>query len=139
MVVVMSDDEIAAYRNSFKNRISIVSEFVAPMPRCPLDNMPFEVDAITAIKNSPDRLPKHITEQIYLAGETRMGYYLFSLEFLDRTKTAYVSTSGRVDFLEIPNGYLFDDIINVHPHTDSTFHGKTLGCIQYIVKRNPVF
>jgi hypothetical protein len=76
-----------------------------------------EVDLkrVIKIENSRNRLPPHIADEIYTAGESGMGYCVFTLLFNDGSRHAYV-TGNAVDFIQYPNGKSSGDIKRVLPH-----------------------
>jgi len=73
------------------------------------------LDAIANLRESPTRLPPDIADQIYEAGESGMGYCLFTLRFRDGSEHAF-ATGNAVDFPILPDGKSPDEIISVTPH-----------------------
>ena len=65
------------------------------------------------------RLPPEIATKIYGAGESGMGYAVFTLVFDDATEQAYV-TGNAVDFVTLPRDKTGTNIIEVIPHKRST-------------------
>jgi hypothetical protein len=70
---------------------------------------------VVRIEESPSRLPPEIADKIYAAGESGMGYCLFTLIFRDGTSKAVV-TGNAVDFVRLPRGQTMSDIVDVKPH-----------------------
>lgn len=73
------------------------------------------IEDVIEIRDSPLRLPAALANQLYEAGESGMGYLLFTAEFSDATRQAYV-TGGAVDFIVPPSGLRASDVIRVNPH-----------------------
>ena len=48
-----------------------------------------EVDDIQSIRGSPNRLPAGMANKVYAAGETGMGYTIFTVQFRDGSTTAF--------------------------------------------------
>jgi hypothetical protein len=75
-----------------------------------------DVTRIVAIGESAQRLPVDIASRLYEAGESGMGYCVFTLIFRDGSQRTYV-TGNAVDFVQLPAGMSHRDIIDVRPHT----------------------
>jgi hypothetical protein len=73
------------------------------------------IDDVVDIQESPMRLPVQFANQVYEAGESGMGVYVFTVLFADGSKQAYRSGSA-VDFLPYPAGKSAKDIAGVMPH-----------------------
>jgi hypothetical protein len=73
------------------------------------------VQDIRVIKESPSRLPLPFAKRLYEAGESGMGYYIFTIVFSDGFRQAY-QTGDAIDFLQYPAGYSPTDIVDVLPH-----------------------
>jgi hypothetical protein len=73
------------------------------------------MDDVVSIVESPFRLPVKFANQIYRAGESGMGYTVFTLEFLDGARAAYV-TGNAVDFVSLPDRRAMSEIRRVLPH-----------------------
>jgi hypothetical protein len=67
------------------------------------------------IRQSPARLPVFIARAICEAGESGMGYTLFTLVFSDGRTQAYVA-GNVVDFVTFPPGKTAADVVSVIPH-----------------------
>lgn len=70
---------------------------------------------VVSIAESPSRLPAQVANRLYEAGESGMGYQIFTIVFSDGTKQPYL-TGGAVDFVEYPQGKGIKDVITVLPH-----------------------
>ena len=73
------------------------------------------IEDIVSIAESPSRLPAQFANQLYKAGESGMGYQIFTVSFLDGTTRAYL-TGNAVDFLEYPEGKGSKNVLGVLPH-----------------------
>ena len=71
--------------------------------------------SVRRIKDSPNRLPAPLADELYRAGESGMGYTIFTVEFRDGSRQAYV-TGNAVDFVDPPAGVRASDAIRVLPH-----------------------
>lgn len=83
-----------------------------------IDRPTVAIDDVVCVEESPDRLPPRIADAIYAAGESGMGYCVFTLEFSDGSSQAYV-TGNAVDFVPMPDRKNGADIVRVRPH-----HGR---------------
>lgn len=70
-----------------------------------------DLTSIAAIEPCPDRLPAKWANHIYAAGETGMGYYLFSLVMEDQSQFHFVAP--HVDFPRLPPGQYFSRVKDV--------------------------
>jgi hypothetical protein len=73
------------------------------------------IERVVTIEESPHRLPASLANRLYEAGESGMGYSLFTVEFRDGTEQAYV-TGSAVDFIDPPPGLRASDAVRVLPH-----------------------
>ena len=73
------------------------------------------VDDVVSIVESPSRLPAKYANQLYEAGESGMGYQIFTALFSDGTEQAYM-TGNAVDFIEYPEGKRQNSVVAVLPH-----------------------
>lgn len=74
-----------------------------------------DVDSIAAIEESPHRLPAALAAELYAAGESGMGYCLFTVDFADGSSLPFV-TGNAVDFPNWPPGVDPRDAVAVRPH-----------------------
>ena len=73
------------------------------------------IEEVSSIIESPLRLPARFANELYQAGESGMGYCLFTLVFFDGSKQAYV-TGNALDFVDLPSGKTQADIKAAIPH-----------------------
>jgi hypothetical protein len=73
------------------------------------------IKSVRRIVDSPKRLPAHLANELYRAGESGMGYTVFTVEFRNGARQAYV-TGNAVDFIEPPPGLRASDAVAVRPH-----------------------
>jgi hypothetical protein len=79
------------------------------------------VPDIASIEDSPTRLPAVFANELYRAGESGMGYILFTVIFKSddssaQSSQAYVTGNGPVDFIDYPEGRGPKDVLRVLPH-----------------------
>ena len=74
-----------------------------------------DIRDVAAIKDSPLRLPVQFARKLYEAGESGMGYTVFTVAFSDGSHQAYV-TGNAVDFVEYPVGQSPSTVVDVLPH-----------------------
>lgn len=72
---------------------------------------------IASISDSPHRIPAHFANELYRAGESGMGYCIFTLVFSDNTKQVCLSGNA-VDFVQLPPGKSAANIVAVMPHRE---------------------
>ena len=78
------------------------------------------VSNIASVEDSPTRLPAIFANELYRAGESGMGYSLFTVIFKAddssaQSSQAYV-TGDAVDFIDYPEGKGPKDVLRVLPH-----------------------
>jgi hypothetical protein len=83
-----------------------------------------DISQVVGIRESPDRLPPSIARAIYEAGESGMGYTVFTLIFRDGLTQAYISGNA-VDFVSYPPGKSSRDVESVAPHEGRDNHPLT--------------
>ncbi len=88
------------------------------------------IEYVSGIEESPSRLPPKIANKIYNAGESGMGYCVFTLVFTDGSTQAYV-TGNAVDFVALPNGKAARDIRKVLPHEGRQAENQKQGLDYY--------
>ena len=69
---------------------------------------------VTRIAPSPLALPPGIAEKIYAAGESGMGYFIYTLVMKDGSRLPF-ATGDAVDFPNWPPGALPGDVVDVLP------------------------
>ncbi len=75
-----------------------------------------DASTIVALQEAPMRLPKRFADQLYRAGESGMGYCIFTLRFQNGVSHVF-STGNVVDFPGFPPPLHPRDVIEVLPHT----------------------
>jgi hypothetical protein len=70
------------------------------------------VNEISSIAESPCRLPARYANELYKAGETGMGYQIFTVRFKTNIDQTYLA-GGVLDFINYPKGLREDDILQV--------------------------
>jgi hypothetical protein len=84
-------------------------------PHTPSDKWTLDIAQVEKVEVSPNSLPAHFATKLYEAGESGMGYTIFTVDFSDGTSEAY-STGNAVSFVVYPPGKSRTDVIGVHPH-----------------------
>jgi hypothetical protein len=81
--------------------------------------------SVALLRESPVRMPARFARVIHDAGESGMGYHLYTVEFRDGTSLVHVAGNLVIDLLNMPDGYTQRDIVNVRPHEgrERTFAG----------------
>ena len=74
-----------------------------------------DIRNVVAIADSPSRLPPQAANALYDAGESGMGYTLFTVAFADGSSVPFVSGNA-IDFIDYPPGQSRDTVVNVVPH-----------------------
>jgi len=79
-----------------------------------------QLSDVTSIMDSPTRLPARFATELYAAGESGMGYTVFTVVFGHsgpqiNSRQAYV-TGNAVDFIDYPEGKGPNDVVSVLPH-----------------------
>lgn len=70
---------------------------------------------VSRITEYPSRLPQRFSNKLYAAGQSGMGYCIFTIDFTDGTSCIFV-TGNAVDFLDYPSGKSGNDIVDVKTH-----------------------
>lgn len=73
-------------------------------------------ERVTAIRESPHRLPIAIARTLYSAGESGMGYLLYKLHFRRKPDLVIVGDNFYLDFPDLPPDYDIRDAVGVTPH-----------------------
>jgi hypothetical protein len=73
------------------------------------------LERVRALRESSYRLPAALADELYQAGESGMGYTVFTVEFADGTRQAYVGGNA-IDFINPPGGLNAADARRVCPH-----------------------
>lgn len=72
-------------------------------------------DDVVEVRECPYRMPAVLATKLYRAGESGMGYQLFTLDLHSGENFVFV-TGTIVDFPDLPEGITCRDILDVHPH-----------------------
>jgi hypothetical protein len=70
---------------------------------------------VEALTDSPTRLPARFANKLYEAGESGMGYTIFTVVFGDGSSQAY-DAGNAIDFVRYPEGKGQSDVVDVLPH-----------------------
>ena len=60
-------------------------------------------------------MPAHLASKLYAAGESGMGYEIFTMKLTDGTSHVFI-TGNIVDFPDYPVGHDCRDVVDVFPH-----------------------
>jgi hypothetical protein len=71
--------------------------------------------AIASMVESPDRLPAELANEVYAAGESGMGYSIFTVVLRDGSTIPFL-TGNAVDFPDWPEEVDPSDAVAVQPH-----------------------
>ena len=74
-----------------------------------------DITDIASLRESSNRLPVALANKLYAAGETGMGFNIFTVCFNDGSTVVYGS-GNCVDFIDYPRGKTASDITDVLPH-----------------------
>ncbi len=87
-------------------------------------------DSVEQILPSLERMPARLATKLYHAGESGMGYQLFTMKMKDGSSHIFV-TSNVVEFPDFANGYGTNDVDDVYPH-----HGREQTKLGYQQERS---
>ncbi len=73
-----------------------------------------DIRMVASINDSPSRLPAHFADELYKAGESGMGYTIFTVRFRDGSCIA-VRTGNAVDFIDYPARQSPQTVVGVLP------------------------
>jgi hypothetical protein len=73
------------------------------------------IEDVGEITESADRLPPNLAAKLYAAGESGMGYCIFTVVFDDESRLPFVSGNA-LDFIEYPPGKGPANVVDVVPH-----------------------
>lgn len=74
-----------------------------------------KIENVASVHSSPSRLPVHLAQKMYKAGESGMGYCIFTLRFNDSSTQVYLSGNA-VDFVSLPVGKTMADVVDLLPN-----------------------
>lgn len=81
----------------------------------PTGSWALDIADVDKVEVSPNSLPAHFATQLFKAGESGMGYTLFTVDFADGTDAAF-GTGNAVSFVNYPLGKSAADVVAVQPH-----------------------
>jgi len=73
------------------------------------------IDDVATVEDSCHRLPVRLANKLYTAGESGMGYAIFTVVFDDGSRLA-VQTGNAIDFIDYPAGKGPRNVVDVLPH-----------------------
>ena len=81
------------------------------------DSAKKEIDilSVAEIRNSSSRLPPKFANELYRAGESGMGYTIFTVRFKDGSSIARY-TGNAIDFVDYPDGQSAETVKRIIPH-----------------------
>lgn len=84
------------------------------------------IRSVLRIENSPTRLSPALANKLYAAGESGMGYCVFTLVARNGQRIPCL-TGGAVDWVQLPDGLVPGDVVDVIPHEgrDEPTHAGT--------------
>ena len=87
------------------------------------------LEEVVAIEESPHRMPPQFPNKMYDAGESGMGYAVFSLLLRDGSRIEY-TCGNAIDFVELPEGVSWNMVEDLVPHQGGR-DGGALSCSDY--------
>jgi hypothetical protein len=81
------------------------------------------LDDIALIEESPWRLPPGLANTLYDAGESGMGYAVFTMKLRDGRVIASYSGGALMDYPGLPPNVRGSDVVAVCPHTGREMYG----------------
>ena len=82
-------------------------------------DFPVSVRDLASVEESPFRIPAHLANKAYSAGETGMSYYAFALILDTGERLEYVIGRPLIDFPELPGNVTKDNIVDLIPYRHS--------------------
>jgi len=79
---------------------------------------------VASLSESPFRLPAPFANELYEAGESGMGYTIFTVEFRGGIERSYVGGNA-IDFIVYPEGMSATDVVAVVPHKGRNSHPRS--------------
>jgi hypothetical protein len=73
------------------------------------------IEDVSTIEESSHRLPAPLASKLYMAGESGMGYTIFTVVFDDGSRVA-IGTGNAIDFIDYPAGKGPRNVVDVLPH-----------------------
>jgi hypothetical protein len=102
-------------------RLMLLDGTVVPRAICVEDHRGFTTDSwihpdnVASLEETSERMPAILASKLYAAGESGMGYQIFTMKFDDGTSLVF-ATGNVVDFPDYPIGYDSRRIVDVLPH-----------------------
>jgi hypothetical protein len=84
-------------------------------PQGDLGKSEIDINEVVSIGESRSRLPVRFANLLHAAGESGMGYSIFTVIFSDGAKQSY-EAGNAVDFISYPEGKNAADVADVQPH-----------------------
>ena len=115
------EPSINEYRQLHPCQLILKDGRCIPRAICVEDHRGFVTDSwihpnsVQQVIPSLERMPASLATELYSAGESGMGYQLFTMKMKDGTSHVYV-TGNIVEFPDFPDGYGTLDIEDVYPH-----------------------
>ena len=73
-------------------------------------------EKVYEVRECRSRMPATFARRIRDAGESGMGYHIYVVELADGTGFIHAAGNLTIDLLNLPSGYLPNDVVNVWPH-----------------------
>jgi len=89
-----------------------------------------DLSEVKAISECKYCISSKLAKKIYDSGESGMGYYKFRIVMKDGKIFPYL-TGDAVEYLELPEGYTIEDIVDVKPFYQSPREGKCMDYTDY--------
>jgi hypothetical protein len=87
----------------------------SPWPEEDRGKNAIRIDDLAAVEESRHRLPAPFATRLYAAGESGMGYTIFTVFFDDGSRIA-IRTGNAIDFIDYPPGKGPVNVVDVLPH-----------------------
>ena len=117
-------------------RVCVVSEipYINQRRVYPEKDCSISISDVASLIESPSRLPPRFANELYRAGESGMGYRLFTVVFSRRfgilpRRQAYVTGASALDFIEYPSGVGPKNVKAILPHVGRDASPRT--CPKY--------
>ncbi len=73
-------------------------------------------DDVALLRESPSRMPARFARMLREAGESGMGYHIYTVELCDGKSFVHVSGNLVIDLLDLPAGFTQRHVVGVRPH-----------------------
>lgn len=71
---------------------------------------------IVKVSDCLKRMPARFAHLIHDAGESGMGYHVYTVDLKDGSSFVHIAENLAIDLVDLPSGYMPKDIIAVRPH-----------------------